>query len=153
MLNEEVLNDGHDVNDLTDMWSGLRVMLPSAQLLTAFLLTLPFNSGFARVAAVQRWHFMVAFVCALSSLVLFSAPAIQHRQMRPIRQRAKFKQLASRQIVGGSMMLSLALIVGTHFVTAEVFGDPVDNMLTILVTILIVVFWWILPKVLRDRLA
>ncbi len=151
MLNDEINSDGHDVNDLTDMLSGLRVMLPSAQLLTAFLLTLPFNAGFAKIEQSQRWIFLATFLCSLTSLVMFSAPAIQHRMMRPLRHRAKFKQFATRQILIGSVALSLALTLGTHLVTSEVFGDPVDNILTAFVASLIGVFWWLLPKILKAR--
>ena len=35
--------------DLSDLLAELRVLLPSAQTLTAFLIILPFNAGFAQV--------------------------------------------------------------------------------------------------------
>ena len=151
MLNDELDSDDHNVNDLNDMLSGLRVMLPSAQLLTAFLLTLPFNMGFAQVVQAQKWTFLATFLCSLTSLVMLSAPAIQHRLMRPLQNRVKFKQFATREILIGSVTLSLALILGTHLVTHEVFGDPMDNILTAFVASLIVVFWWLLPKILKAR--
>jgi len=151
MLNDTTNSDGHNVNDLTDMLSGLRVMLPSAQLLTAFLLTLPFNTGFAKIEQSQRWIFLATFLCSLTSLVMFSAPAIQHRLMRPLRNRTKFKQFATRQILIGSAALSLALTLGTHLVTSEVFGDPVDNILTAFVALLIGALWWLLPKILKAQ--
>jgi hypothetical protein len=151
VLNDEINSNGHNVDDLNDMLSGLRVMLPSAQLLTAFLLTLPFNTGFAQVVQSQKWTFLATFLCSLTSLVMLSAPAIQHRLMRPLQNRVKFKQFATREILIGSLALSLALILGTHLVTAEVFGDPVDNILTAFVASLIVVFWWLLPKILKAQ--
>jgi hypothetical protein len=71
--------------------------------------------------------------------------------MRPLRNRVKFKRFATREILIGSLTLSLALILGTHLVTHEVFGDPMDNILTAFVASLIVVFWWLLPKILKAR--
>lgn len=149
MRNREIGGDGHDVSDFGDMLSGLRILLPSAQLLTAFLLTLPFNSGFTHIAQSQKWVFLATFLCSLTSLVLFSAPAIQHRLMRPLRDRVRFKRIATRHLLVGAMSLSLALILGTHLVTAELFGDPVDNLVTMLVALLIASLWWLLPKVLK----
>lgn len=37
--------DGYNADDLSDMLEELRVLLPSAQLLTTFLVTLPFRAS------------------------------------------------------------------------------------------------------------
>lgn len=143
--------DEHDTGDFGDLLSGLRILLPSAQLLTAFLLALPFGAGFAELAQSQKWVFLATFLCSLASVVLFGAPAIQHRLMRPLRDRVKFKELATREVLAGSVALTLALILGTHLVTSRVFGDPADNVVTGLVAALIVTLWWLFPKILKAR--
>ena len=60
------------------MLGELRVLLPSAQLLSAFLITVPFNSGFANIVASEKTVFLATFTLSILSLVLLSAPAVQH---------------------------------------------------------------------------
>ncbi|MBY0510092.1 MAG: hypothetical protein K2P94_08045 [Rhodospirillaceae bacterium] len=148
---EHASNRLHDVNDLRDMLDGLRILLPSAQLLTAFLIILPFNSGFANTMRSQEWAYLATFLSSLVSLVLFSAPAVQHRLMRPLDDRVKFKEFASKEILSGAACLSLALILATHLVTAQVFGDPIDLLPTAFVAVLISMLWWLIPRMLKSR--
>jgi len=137
--------------DLGDMLNELRIMLPSAQLLTAFLITLPFNSGFAKVLQSEKWVFIATFLCSLISLVMFSAPAVQHRLLRPLHDRARFKQFASRELLVGSIALAFALILATELVLAEVFGHRLGIVVAGFVGGLIGLLWWALPTFLRGR--
>jgi hypothetical protein len=117
-LQAETREDG----DLADMLSELRILLPGTQMLTAFLIILPFNTGARVMIQENRLGFLATFFFALASLVLLSAPAIQHRMMRPLQCRERFKRLATRQIVVGSFALALAFILGTNLVLSGVFG-------------------------------
>lgn len=142
--------EDHDTGDLGDLLSGLRILLPGAQLLTAFLLALPFSPGFADIAPSHKWTFLATFLCSLASVVLLSAPAIQHRLMRPLRDRVEFKDLATREALAGAIALSLAFILGTHLATSEVLGAPADDIVTASVAVLIGLVWWLLP-ILKAR--
>lgn len=143
--------DATDDGDLSDMLSELRVLLPSAQLLSAFLITVPFNSGFAAIVQSEKKVFLATFILAISSLVLLSAPAVQHRLVRPLADRAHFKRLATRQVLLGSVALSLALVLATELVLSEVFGHAVGLLAAAFVGALILVLWWVLPKLWKAR--
>ncbi len=97
--------------DLTELLQELRVLLPGTQTLTAFLIILPFNTGFAEITGLEKVVYAITFVCSLISLVFFTAPAAQHRLQRPLRDRPGFKELATRLIVIGLIPLSIALIL------------------------------------------
>ena len=140
------VDEDGDSGDLTDMLSELRVLLPSAQLLSAFLITVPFNPGFANIVKSEKHVFLATFVLSIAGLVLLSAPAVQHRLLRPLLDRARFKRLATWQIIGGSASLSLALVLGTELVLAEVFGHPIGLAAASCVGLLILALWWVLPK-------
>jgi hypothetical protein len=140
-----------DDGDLTDMLGELRVLLPTAQLLSAFLTTVPFTSGFAAIIRSEKGVFLATFILAVTSLVLLSAPAVQHRLFRPLGNRAEFKRLASRQIVIGSIALALALVLVTQFVLSEVLGNTVGSAVAGFLAVLIVLLWWVLPKRWRAR--
>lgn len=141
----------HTNDDLSDMLTELRILLPGAQLLTAFLIMLPFNSGFKQIVQSEKWVFMATFICSIVSLVLFTAPAVQHRLMRPLPNRHTFKLLATRQMLAGSVALSFALILGTDFVLSEVFGHVVGGLVSALFALLVAGLWWYLPHVLERK--
>lgn len=139
-----------DDGDLTDMLGELRVVLPTAQLLSAFLVTVPFTSGFGAIVTSEKNVFLATFLLAVASLVLLSAPAVQHRLLRPLKNRAAFKRHANRQILLGTMALSIALVLVTQLVLAEVLGHVIGNVAAGLIAVLVLVVWWIYPKVWKS---
>lgn len=141
----------HEEGDLSDLLSELRILLPGAQMLTAFLIILPFNAGARQIVLSERLCFLATFFFAMCSLILLSAPAIQHRLMRPLVCRARFKRLATRQIVAGSGALALALVLGTNLVISTVFGRLIGNVASLTLALAIVALWWILPLHLKRH--
>jgi len=137
--------------DFSDMLSELRILLPGAQMLTAFLVILPFTNGARTVLQAERFVFLATFMFALASLVLLSAPAIQHRLMRPLANRTRFKRLATRQIVAGSFSLAFAFILGTNLVISEVMGTLVAALVSGAMATLITSLWWLLPIYLKRK--
>jgi len=135
----------HDEADMTEMLNELRVLITGAQLLTGFLITLPFNSGFKEIVQAEKWVFMATFLCSLSSLILFTAPAVQHRLLRPLLNRSCFKNAASRQMLVGAVFLSLALVLCANLVTSEVVGHPLGGFVAALTTLLVLAMWWVYP--------
>ncbi|MCC7596374.1 hypothetical protein IGS61_02680 [Janthinobacterium sp. FW305-129] len=134
-----------DEGDLSDLLSELRILLPGAQMLTAFLIILPFNGGFAKIVQAEKIVFLATFFLSMTSLVLLSAPAIQHRVMRPLQDRERFKRVADRIMMCGAFSLALAFILGTNLVISEVFGHVAGIVACALMGTLIVCLWWLLP--------
>lgn len=141
----------HQDGDLSDMLSELRILLPGAQMLTAFLIILPFNGGAREIILAQRLTFLATFFFALGSLVLLSAPAIQHRLMRPLVRRGQFKRVATRQIVAGSACMACAFTLGTRLVISSVFGPLIGNIASTTMAAVVLVLWCLLPLHLKRR--
>ncbi len=139
--------------DLSDMLNEMRVLLPGAQTLTAFLIILPFNSGFAEIRNEEKAVYVVTFLCSLLSLVLFTAPAAQHRLQRPLRDREGFKNMATRYIIAGLVPLSIALVLATQLVLSEVIAARWASW-TIAggLAAIILLLWWIAPRWRQARL-
>ncbi|HEV2528866.1 MAG TPA: DUF6328 family protein [Thermomicrobiales bacterium] len=137
--------------DLGDLLQELRVLLPGVQTLTAFLIILPFQSGFAEIRQDEKWSYTVMFVCAIVSLVLFAAPAAYHRLVRPLRDREQFKHDATRLIVIGMIPLTLALVLAVHLVVTRVAGTAVGLIVAAVVAVLIIGVWWVFPLLDRRR--
>lgn len=134
-----------DDGDLTDMLGELRVLLPTAQLLSAFLIAVPFAPGFKSIVQAEKNVFLATFMLSVAALVLFTAPAVQHRLMRPLRRRADFKARASRQMLVGAALLAIALVLATQFVLSEVLGHTVGNDAAAVIGTLIGLMWLLVP--------
>lgn len=143
--------DFREDGDFSDMLSELRILLPGSQMLTAFLVILPFNGGFRAMIDSEKAVFLATFFFAITSLVLLSSPAIQHRLMRPLIDRGRFKRVATQQIVAGSFSLALALILGTNLVIATVFGTLVGIIASALIAAFIFCLWCALPMYLKRK--
>jgi hypothetical protein len=137
--------------DMSDLLQELRVLLQGVQVLTGFLIVLPFSEGFSRVSESEKKVYLVLFLCVLLSLVLFSATAAQHRLLSPLRNRVTFKRGSARLVVAGMVPLSAALVLATHFVLDEVASPRIRDIATWFVGITIAILWWISPLVRRRR--
>lgn len=144
-------DDKKDDGDLTDLLGELRVMLPGAQMLTAFLVLLPFNGGFRNIVQSEKYVFLATFFLSVASIVLLSAPAIQHRIMYPLRDRAAFKRQAIRHLIAGGITMALAFVLASNLVITEVFGTGPGIVAGVLVAVLILCLWLLLPLYLRRR--
>ena len=145
-------DEGSGDGDLSDLLSELRILLPGAQMLTAFLIILPFNGGFAKIVQAEKVVFLATFFLSMTSLVLLSAPAIQHRIMRPLNDRERFKRVADRIMMAGAFTLALAFVLGTNLVISEVFGHLAGIIACSIMAVLIIVMWWIMPGYLKRRI-
>jgi hypothetical protein len=143
-----------DDGDLTDLLGELRVLLPGAQTLTAFLIILPFSNGFNRIAGEEKTVYVITFLCSLLSLVLFTAPAAHHRLQRPLHDRRGFKTTATKFIIAGLVPLSVALILATQLVISEVVASRIVSwIISGILAVIILVLWWIVPARRHRRLS
>jgi hypothetical protein len=91
-LSPELLNSpDHDKKSLNEMLQELRVLQQGSQILTGFLILLPFSEGFSKIASFEKWVYLVAFISPITSLICFSTPAAQHRVRRPLRHRGRLR--------------------------------------------------------------
>jgi hypothetical protein len=131
--------------DLSDLLSEIRLLLPGTLLLVGFLIALPFNSGYARVSQFDNAVYVAMFLCAILSLLLFAAPAAQHRLMSPLRDRAAFKRSANRQVIIGMIPLSAAITLAAYLVISEVLSALAAGIVAGIVALVIGTLWWVIP--------
>ena len=140
------LSPEHDQGDLSDLLSELRVLLPGAQILLAFLIILPFESGFAKIVASEKLVYAAAFLASLLSLVLFTAPAVQHRLHRPLVNREKYKDVVNKLIVAGIGCMTVALVLIAHLVITHVFPSVQWGLYAAGVVLVVIgLIWWVMP--------
>ncbi|HET9494131.1 MAG TPA: DUF6328 family protein [Chloroflexia bacterium] len=140
---------GQGDTDLGDMLQEMRVLIQGAQVLTAFLIILPFNQGFEKIDDAERWVYLTTFVSSVLSLVLFSAPAAMHRVIRPLRDRERFKNIGTRLILAAQVFASLALVLAVQLVVSQVLGFGASLLAAGAVALVVLALWWVLPLVLK----
>ncbi|MHB1416306.1 MAG: DUF6328 family protein [Chloroflexota bacterium] len=144
--------EASEEGSLNDMLQELRILLQGAQVLTAFLIVVPFNQGFDSIQDFEKWVYTATFLCSITSLVFFSAPAAHHRLARPLMDRVLFKLFATRMILVGLVFLSFSLILVTQLVVSQVVGAIVSIVITVFVTLIILIIWWLFPLTNKERL-
>ena len=101
---------------LIELLNELRVALPGVQVLFAFLLTLPFSSGFAKTTAFQRDVYASSLVCAVLASILFIAPSSYHRHRfrrldhETVEDKREMIAAQDRLAIGGFLFLTLAVL-------------------------------------------
>jgi hypothetical protein len=136
--------------NLSDLLQELRVLLQGVQVLTGFLIVLPFYQAFATIALLEKWVYLATFACSVSGLILFSAPAAQHRLEWPLRDRARFKVFATHMIIIGLVPFSLALVLATQLVVSQILGAGPAFAVAGIAALLIGAVWWLVPLVVRQ---
>jgi hypothetical protein len=145
-------SEASEKGSLNDMLQELRILLQGAQVLTAFLILLPFNQGFDKIHDIEKWIYTATFLCSITSLIFFSAPAAHHRLARPLVNRELFNTFATRMILVGLVALSFALILATQLVVSQVVGAVISVYVTAFVSLLILIIWWLFPLKYKEKL-
>jgi Family of unknown function (DUF6328) len=123
----------------------LRVAQTGVQLLTGFLLTLPFQQRFTMLDTTMRTVYLVTVACSLASTVLLVAPVAMHRILF---RRHRLKTLVSRShayAMTGLLLLGIAL-AGVAVVIFDTVAGSTAAWVAGAITLLgAVCFWVVVP--------
>lgn len=129
----------------------LRVLQTGIQILTGFLLTLPFQSRFTELDSFQITIYLSLVV--LSSLItaLLLGTVIMHRTFFRLRIKESLVRNADR-ILRATMVLVALVLVGTTGLIFDIVLDRTAGTITaVSLAVLILVLWIAVPEVLKRR--
>ncbi len=135
----------------TSLLQELRVVQTGVQLLTGFLLTLPFQQRFDVLAPQMRDVYLATVVCSVGATVLLVAPVGIHRLLFRRHRLQVLVSAAHRCAYAGLALLGLALTGVTVIVFAAVAGSGAALIAGAGALTLFTFFWWMLPLLLRTR--
>lgn len=137
--------------NFVELLQGFRVAVTGVQVLFAFLLTVPFAPGFAKVAAADRTLFYVALTCAAVASMFFIAPVAQHRIL--FRQGLKEPLVQRANLYGmiGTLALAVSMNAATLMVIDYLFAGPLPLITTAATTALATWLWFVEPILIRAR--
>ena len=107
---------------LLELLNELRVALPGAQFLFAFLLAVPFAARFGDVSHGLQIVFYVCLLSTLAATILLMAPAVYHRIRWQQGNKTEVIRVAHRMFLAGMAALAVAMTTAVWFVSAFLFG-------------------------------
>lgn len=129
----------------------LRVVQTGVQLLTGFLLTLPFQQRFDVLDHEMRIAYLVTVGCSVGATVLLIAPVGIHRLLFRRHRLQVLVSAAHRCAYAGLALLGLALTGVTVIIFVAVAGTTAGLIAGACALTLFTTFWWLLPLSLRTH--
>jgi len=150
-------DDGQPSHEtLTRNWDELlqeiRVTQTGVQILTGFLLTVPFSNRFAELTAFQRGVYLAVLAGAVLTTGLVVAPAAFHRVLFRQRRRELLVESGNRFAMAGLAMLALTVSGVVLLVVDVVLGTTQGWVAGTVALLVFIVLWAVLPRV-ADRVA
>ena len=149
------LPDPDDYDRLSLNWNELlqelRVIQTGVQILTGFLLTVPFTQRFGELNDLQVGVYLAVLSGAAATTALVMAPAAFHRML--FRRGAKLwvVEAGNKCVVAGLALLALTLSGVLFLVFDVVIGVQTAAVTAGTALVVFAVLWWLVPVKLRKR--
>ena len=137
--------------ELIELLNEVRVALPGAQVLFAFLLVLPFQSSFAQLGDIQRDLYVGALLSSAAAVALLIAPSSYHRInfRRPMKE--GMIRWANGLLIAGMGFIVLGITLSVALVLDLVLGALPAVGLALLTGAWFAWFWFGVPFLRRRR--
>jgi Family of unknown function (DUF6328) len=129
----------------------LRVTQTGVQILTAFLLILPFQRRFPELTDGQEWLYVAVLIGSVVSTGLITAPVCFHRLMFRRGLRLWLVEAGDRAARFGLLALALTMCGAVALVVDVAVGRVASSILTVFVGLFFGVLWWLLPITVLRR--
>jgi hypothetical protein len=134
-------------------WSNLlqelRVVQTGVQILTGFLLTLPFQQRFDILDDDMRKVYLATIACAVASTVLLIAPVGMHRVLFRQHRLKSLVSAAHRMAYAGLLLLGLAMAGSTVVIFDAVAGQTAGVVAGTTALAAFAAFWVVVPVWMR----
>lgn len=131
----------------------LRVVQTGVQLLTGFLLTLPFQPRFDALSFTMRMVYLATVGCSVGATVLLEAPVGMHRLLFRWHRTLYVVPAAHRFAYCGLLLMGCALTGVTVIIFGAVAGPPAGAIAGSCAVVGQLVFWVLFPLWVRHEPA
>lgn len=139
--------------NLIELLNELRVSGTGIQVLLAFLLVVPFNSGYKRLDGFDKSLYFVSLICIAGSATCLIAPSVHHRLLFRHHERDFIIGLANRLAIIGLLLLALGLTAILVLIGKVVFGTGCAIAVGIGAFTVLTGTWFAIPLARRRRSA
>ena len=123
----------------------LRVTQTGLQILTGFLVSIPFQQRFTELTDRQRTIYMVALAVALVATMLVLAPASFHRLLFRQQEKEWLIQAGNTCARAGLELSGVAITAVAWLLFDVVLGEAQGVVAAVVATFGFVLVWWVVP--------
>jgi uncharacterized protein DUF6328 len=131
--------------ELIELLNGLRVILPGVQVLLAFLLTVPFSSGFGKTDSTERILYFVTVLLTVAATGALTMPAAYHRIRFRQGDKERMLRISNVFAIVGFALLTLAMACVVFVITNVLYGIGAATAVSLVVFALLAFAWFVGP--------
>ncbi|MBX3030868.1 MAG: hypothetical protein KF809_11965 [Chloroflexi bacterium] len=131
--------------ELIELLNEVRVALPGAQVLFAFLLVLPFQARFEMLTDLQRDLYAGALMASAAAIALLIAPSSYHRLNFRRPMKGGMIRWANGLLIGGMALIALGVTLAVALVIDIALGDLPAVILAGATALWFLWFWFVVP--------
>ncbi|MEP6480482.1 MAG: DUF6328 family protein [Rhodoglobus sp.] len=135
----------------SDILQEVRVIQTGTQILTGFLLTLPFQQRFAQLDPYEVGIYLVLVVTSAVATALALTPVALHRALFRRKAKATAVNIASRLLKATLTAVGLTLCGTATLIFDTVLGLPAGLIAGAIAFLLVLAFWLALPVIVRRK--
>lgn len=137
--------------ELIELLNELRVALPGVQVLFAFLLAVPFASGWQKVTEYQKDIFFATLVATAISTACFIVPTAYHRLNFRNREKENILLLSNKFAIAGIMFLAVSMIGVLVLITDVLYSKTASAIAGAIALLVFGGLWLALPLIRRHH--
>jgi Family of unknown function (DUF6328) len=136
----EELNEEHE-----QLFHELRSVLPGAEVLFAFLLSIAFTERFSALTMRQRNVYYAVFIVAGLTLAVLLAPTAFHRVRFRRGDKDAMLRWANTEVIAAMLLMSLSISGVVFLITDLIFSFLAASVTAALLMVAISSLWWLVP--------
>jgi hypothetical protein len=134
-----------------ELLNELRIAGSGIQILFAFLLVVPFNTGWTKTSSFERTVYFVTLVLVALAAVLLLAPPIHHRLLFRHHEKRYLVTSGNRLAIAGMGFLALGLTGILVLLSDYVVGGAAPIVVGLVTVVAVGGLWFGLPLLRRTR--
>jgi hypothetical protein len=134
-----------------ELLNELRIAGTGIQVMFAFLLIVPFNTGWTKVDGFERTVYFVTLLIVALAAFLLLAPPIHHRLLFRHGEKPFLIRTGNYMAISGMTCLGLGFVGILVLISDVVVGGAAPAIVGVLAAGTIAVLWFLLPLIRRDE--
>ena len=135
----------------TDLLQELRVLQTGIQILTGFLLTLPFQQRFAELSSGQVFVYLSLVVLSVLITALLMSTVVMHRTFFQLRIKPELVRNSDILLRVTIILVGFVLVGTLGLVFDLVLGSGTGAVAAVVLALILVFLWSVLPLAIRHR--
>src|SRR3954453_11092341 len=130
--------------ELIELLNELRVALPADQVLSAFLLVVPFQQGWDKISELAQYVYFAGLMSSGIAVAFLIAPATYHRLnlRRGVDEKEEMLLSSSKLALVGTAFLALGIACSLFVIADVLFGPLLASFFAGTILVLIVLLWY-----------